>query len=247
MKQLEFSNHASWDHFVEMVRSVLATDGVARISHFAPDDNNTLLVKLANSLGSVTVEGVNVPGNVLENGFVHRIEERAEPLRDKFGFPIISTTAQRFLCHTDHYFAKTPADVVIFQCVRDDPLGGDSLVAQLAKILDILPEKHRLTLQECRFPAPFGAVAILYLVGGSMRIRYNRLEVDRAASVANVALTPAQCAALDSLDDAIEATQLRFHLQQAECLVMDNHRVLHGRTPLSPHSDRLLKRVRLSL
>ena len=162
MKQLEFSNQASWDHFVELVHSVLATDGVALISHFAPDDNNTLLVRLAN-------------------------------------------------------------------------------------ILNILPEKHRLTLQECRFPAPFGAVAILYLVGGNMRIRYNRLEVDRAASVAKVALTPRQCAALDSLDDAIEATQLRFHLKQAECLVMDNHRVLHGRTPLSPHSDRLLKRVRLSL
>jgi hypothetical protein len=56
-------------------------------------------------------------------------------------------------------------------------------------------------------------------------------------------LTKEQKQAFNTFNKAVRATKsIRLKLEPDECLVVDNGRILHGRTPLSNNSDRLLKR-----
>jgi len=52
--------------------------------------------------------------------------------------------------------------------------------------------------------------------------------------------------ALDHLDHVIAACQVQFPLVRQDCLVIDNQRLLHGRTAFETDAARLLKRVRLN-
>jgi hypothetical protein len=56
-------------------------------------------------------------------------------------------------------------------------------------------------------------------------------------------LTKGQKQAFNNFNEAVRDTKpILLKLEPGECLVVDNGRMLHGRTPLSNNSDRLLKR-----
>lgn len=219
----------------------LETPGAVLISGFPCSRRNEALVALSMALGDVPVEG----GDELENGFIARVEPRKDPESDDRRYAIISTTSRAFPCHTDELFRPDPAGLVLLLCHRPAETGGTSLLAYLDSVIDSLDEEVIAALGQPLFPVPFGKAALLESDDGRPWIRYNRLEIERAARHAGETLSSEVTETLDALDAAIELNTIRFDLCAGDCLVFDNLRVLHGRTALPPASRRLLKRVRV--
>ena len=90
--------------------------------------------------------------------------------------------------------------------------------------------------------------AIISGVGANTWIRYNAEELLYYARLRGMAFSESQQRALANLEHTLSLlvrNRPAFHLNEGECLALDNRRVLHGRTSLYPGSRRLLKRVRL--
>ena len=246
MIDLNHHHFSRWADFVSAVTEAIQFPGAVRLQAFEADSENTLLAKLALDLGKVVADRPRADQQALvENGFITRIESRPQPVKDNLGFNILSSTAEEFPPHTDHYLHSHPADVVMFQCVTYDPAGGETLLIYLRNILENIKTEYVPLLRKVAYPTHFGKVAIIEGNDVQTSIRYNRVEIERAAKVRQEPLDAEQELALDALDEAIQAAAQRFALHADECLVVNNRTALHGRTAFSPQSGRLLKRVRL--
>lgn len=243
--RINYKGSSDWSTFVQGIKSSILKHGVVVIENLAYDPNNDLLLRLAMSLGKLSLEDVIVPENL--NSYVHHIEAKETPLEDSHGFKILSTTDLEFACHTDDYFSEHPSDVILFQCVHQAEHGGDSIIAFLSDVLTKLDTSTIADLKRSSFPSHFGLVAILTDEGGELFIRYNRIEVERSCQRIQVSLSQDQLAALDKLDEAIESSKHYLKLMPNECIVINNKKVLHGRTAFSQASNRLLRRVKLYL
>jgi len=246
MEKIDFSRYNYWEDFISNVKSFVSNPGCLIIENFDSDLEKGLLQNLAKSLGKISLSGINVSGNVLEDGFIHRVEVKEEALKDKSGYNILSSTAEVFPCHTDDYFSENPVDVVILHCVIPDEFGGESIIAYLKNILDFLATKTIKILSQQTFPSHFGKVSILEKDINGYKIRYNRLEIERASKITGISLNEKQITALDHLDNAINKTQIIFKLKKNDCLVLNNKKLVHGRTAISKDSNRLLRRVRIN-
>lgn len=196
-------------------------------------------------LGTVSQGDITVP-DVETSSYLHRVEICKSLVRDRYGFQPLSTTHLAIACHTEDYFMSNPSDTVIFQCVRQDCEGGQSVIAYLDDILSYLDAKILNFLQMCEYPSYFGKVAILENDNhGNFSIRYNRSTLNKASLMTNLKLLSEYENAVECLDRAVSKSQTFFHLKPHEIWVLNNRRVLHGRTALSKETDRLLKRVKL--
>jgi Taurine catabolism dioxygenase TauD, TfdA family len=90
-------------------------------------------------------------------------------------------------------------------------------------------ERAQLTLPG---QAPVSWGAIFEEADGRLRVRYNRPRIEMAPALSDVPLTREDVAALDALDEILSRPDLQFRhtLSPGEFLVVDNHRVLHGRS-----------------
>jgi hypothetical protein len=235
--------YATWNHFVSDVRSHISAPGavVVRRLPYGPDVD--MLPRLASSLGKLSRTDVTAPE--ANQGSVHAVEAKLEPLKDSHGFLILSTTSRTFPCHTDDYFDEQPSDIVLLHCVRQAEVGGDSLIAYFADILSALDQEMIDVLRLPHFPTHFGPVAILGEDKAVRSIRYNRLEIQRSSTRLNMSLSQKHQTALDALDAAIErATQL-LRLAPGDCLTINNKTVVHGRTAFASNGGRLFRRVKI--
>ena len=86
-----------------------------------------------------------------------------------------------------------------------------------------------------------------------LRVRWNRQRIEMAQTLTGTRLTPTDVAALDAFDEVVARPGLAVHhqLDTGECLVVDDHRVLHGRSAFVDHDEpdrrRCLVRVLLRL
>ena len=247
MIDLDYRAFPSWSQFLAALREALLHPGAARLRPLEADDSNVLLIRLSQGLGLPIPDRADGSQNSLvENTFITRVENRPTPIRDGLGYTILSSTAAEFPSHTDQYLNPHPADVVLFQCVKHDPQGGDTLLIYLADILPQLSMINLAILSSPTFPTHYGRVAILSQTpAGQWRIRYNRVEIERAGDSQGAPLNVDQKVALNALDRAIQTAQRQFPLLENECLVVNNQTALHGRTAFMGDSGRLLKRVRL--
>jgi alpha-ketoglutarate-dependent taurine dioxygenase len=209
------------------------------------EQSNNLLLKLVNIIGTVSEEDVTVPDFETSN-YLHRVEICKESVKDRYGFRPLSTTDSAIACHTEDYFTPNPSDIVIFQCVRQDHDGGQSIISYLDDILYHLDIDVLNCLKECEYPSYFGKVAVIGTdIHGKYWIRYNRSTLNKASDVINLRLSKEYKNALDYLDIAINKSQIIFPLQPNDIWLLNNRRVMHGRTALSKETSRLLKRVKL--
>jgi Taurine catabolism dioxygenase TauD, TfdA family len=241
---LSYEAYDAWDDLVEAVRYRILGVGFVTVLGLPTDSAGNSLIRLASSLGKLSLGDVTAPDQ--GNPYVHNIQARAKPLRDSRGV-ILSTTSERFPCHTDDYFEERPSDLVFQHCIQPAITGGDSVVATLSDILDVLPAEASNALMLSIFPSPFGLIPILELNNQSWTIRYNRIQMERAASKLDMIFSAEVHAAIDQLDDAIAQTQRKLKLWAGDCLVLNNRTVVHGRTAFPQDSDRLLKRVKAYL
>ncbi len=151
--------------------------------------------------------------------------------------------------HTDLQYVDDPPDYIAILCVTPDARGeGRSIFADIRAAAGGLSAEALAELQQPRFafkaPPHYrgGLVARKPILekdaGGAWRVR---VRFDRAT-----ADSPAAEAALKELSRALDQHRIEFLVGRGQAYIIDNRRVVHGRTPFSPtfsKSDRHLKRI----
>jgi L-asparagine oxygenase len=151
--------------------------------------------------------------------------------------------------HTDLSFAAEPPDLVAMLCVQPDARReGLSLLADARACLPGLSGSILAELQRPQFtfsaPAhyrgetlPQRPILTRNLSGGfDIRVRFDKLTTESASAKQ----------ALRELYDALDACKQVFLLEKNSVSVMDNRRLVHGRTAFTPSfdaHDRHLKRI----
>jgi TfdA family taurine catabolism dioxygenase TauD len=236
-----------WARFVAELKARISSDRCVLIRNLNAGDSNELLIRLATSLGRPYNEP-GFPRHPPEDKIVSRVEQRSEGIRDLRGIVLYSTTNLAFPSHTDGSGKRDPYDLVLLYCVRQDLSGGESILIPLDDILKLLTQATINCLRSKSFPVPFGRAPIISGEEHNLWIRYNAEELALYSHRHNITFTQNQKQALNALAGAISSLEQevpKFRISMGECLVIDNKRVLHGRSALSPNSHRLLKRIRV--
>jgi L-asparagine oxygenase len=151
--------------------------------------------------------------------------------------------------HTDLQYVDAPPDFIAIICVRPDARGeGRSIFSDVrAAVRDLSPQiVAELQKPNFLFKAPphfrGGLLARKPILERDARGEFRvRVRFDRATTE-----TPEAEAALQSLSAAFDKHRIEFLVDKDSAYVIDNRRVVHGRTPFSPTfsaSDRHLKRI----
>lgn len=168
--------------------------------------------------------------------------------------------------HTDHAvrpFGQEP-DYIALLAHRRARQGGDSVLVDGLTVHQILRERFSHAYKVLRTPFPFdrrhvtppGQDPVVWAPvfeedDGRLRVRCNVRRMETAEELTGTALPSAQLAALDALKQVLSRTDLSLviPLEQGDCLVVNDRRVLHGRTSYEDHSapDRRRCLVRLML
>lgn len=232
-------------------REQLAVAGYAVVRGVALDGDNRALRALAATLGATSGSGAGTAQNQpnVEAEGISRVEAMDLPRRDPAGREILSTTAGIFPPHTDDTFVARPARYVLMHCWKADAAGGG--VSQLAHVSDILPllaPRSRAHLREAVFASPFGPAPVLWddTASATPCIRFNHRDFASFGERYGPVLAADQVRVLDEVLKAARACAIEVRLAAGDCLVVDNHRMLHGRTAFDAGSGRLLKRLRVS-
>jgi alpha-ketoglutarate-dependent taurine dioxygenase len=227
-------------------REHLAVAGWALVRGVAADEDNAALRALGQALGATSRSGLHAGPNLEQHG-INRVEAMDLPRLDPSGRVVLSTSADEFPLHTDDTFAASPARYVLMHCLRPDPSGGGvSLLGHADDIVARLPADTVARLRQCDFASPAGPQPVLFDAGGAQGIRFNRRDMQGYGEKFGPVLSADQLAALDQLLAAARGCTHSLRMQAGDCLVVDNHRVLHGRTAFDPRSGRLLKRLRVA-
>lgn len=149
--------------------------------------------------------------------------------------------------HTDSSNQQNPHSIVIFGMSRPDASGG---LTQLISVDDIVAELDAQTidlLSKRIWPIGQTPKAILknHPVHG-FTVSYYKKQVERTLEL-GATLSPEQEIALRQLDNCIDSLSRKgsITLRAGETAIINNHKVLHGRTALSQDTRRLLFRYRL--
>jgi alpha-ketoglutarate-dependent taurine dioxygenase len=202
---------------------------------------NAALLDLAASVGRIKRHGPNLGDPTREGEAVGIIRSFAQPIADRSGTTMLSTMATDHHLHTDESFYATPSRYVLLHCWRPDPAGdGISLIATAEDALARLTAEERRNCARFRYSWRGVESPILAAMPGNAppRLRFNIREADclEKPRAAGDALAQRFARAADE-------AALELPLAEGDCLVLDNWRVLHGRTAFAPDSPRLLKRV----
>lgn len=202
-------------------------------------ESDDALLALAGQLGEPSPAG--------NRGLIHDVAPR--PLEEQRD---VSTTRDEFALHTDSTPLVHPHDYVLLGCqVASPDGGGESRLVHLEALGAALGDEVLDTLAEPVFPFPLNdpaegtGVRRAAVLEGRERIRYRRDALDRGIALEGIDEGPRR--ALEALDDVLadESLQVAFTLEPGEVLVLDNRRVLHGRTAIRPGAERVLRRLKV--
>jgi hypothetical protein len=237
---------SGFDWLVGEIRSRLAQRPYcALVRGIRYDEGNRLFVGINRAFGELVARPYEKPRAQL----VHYIQ----PATDLPASGSSQFESEKL--HTDAADWDPPVRFISMVCVRADRDGGGR-----SRVLDIdtLREEVRARLGSrmleflAREPVPW--LLAPYRGGGvSWRAMlsedgmcWRRYTIEMAVASLGIELSPTVTAALDSLDEVVTNTPgtIEFLMRENELLVVDNHRILHSRTPLSNPliSDRLMIR-----
>lgn len=138
--------------------------------------------------------------------------------------------------HMDFVNASNPPDLVCLFAIRHDPLGGgESLISKFDDIEILLSKEHLATLSTAQFTD--GMVNNLNGVG----IDINPFAIINSNSHWRYRFTgnliksaPEGIAweAIKAMADILESRMITFMLERGDMLIMNQHRVAHGRLPV---------------
>lgn len=160
----------------------------------------------------------------------------------------LSRTHGAMQLHTDSSYDIRPHELIAFQMVRADDIGGETVLAPVDEVLACLDAETCAVLKQPLFP--FGKIrcAVICGDGNKVRIRYYRRQIlpwlDPLKRQSGALLQ-----AMNRLDNALARVgeRYRLRLDSGDVLILNNHKVLHGRTALPEGSQRLMYRFRVHL
>ena len=173
----------------------------------------------------------------------HIIMETAVSI-DRKSRPLV-TSAEGLSPHTDHHLAH----YILWHCIVQDSRGVHSIIVDGLNVFRSMnPEtqemlRHINLMEHSVFKNDLEHHSLISETSIGDRIYYPILFNPTEFWLAGERLTKEQKQAFNAFNAAVRGTKsIRLKLEPGECLVVDNGRILHGRTPLSNNSDRLLKR-----
>ncbi len=230
----------------EQAKLALKKTDLVILKGFSSGINNENLLALARSLGEITLNGTILDNKPLEQDLVYTVQVHTQGIYDN-ELLIYSTTNKYFPYHTDDSCTELPADLVILLCELPSNQGGESFVAHVDEVVQQLNELDILFLREPIYCFQFGLAPILTYKNDSYSIRYNRIEIDRFSKSKDIFYSDRVYSVMEKLDNVLKSLESSnsFVLKKDECMVINNHKVLHGRGSFPIDSNRKLKRLRL--
>jgi alpha-ketoglutarate-dependent taurine dioxygenase len=165
-------------------------------------------------------------------------------------------TSDGFHFHTDGTYSLPPRYITL-ACVTQADAGGDSFVIDIPSLLPEIAQKPDLyeLLSNFRFcfkstwndeaTVLYKKILELNADGSLERINYFRNTIEAGHQLANKPLTTEQTAALNYLDMLFfkHISDIRFQLKAGDFLIVDNHKMIHGRMPFKEqnHQRHLLR------
>jgi gamma-butyrobetaine dioxygenase len=154
----------------------------------------------------------------------------------------VAYTAHALEPHTDSPCEEMPPGIQFLHCRANTTKGGESTLVDGAAVAQVLREKYPRDfelLSSTTIPFRFSHVGL------DMRARQRVIEVDRRGVVTGVTISQHMADVFDldqtQLDEFYPAFcrfgtllrdprfVLKFLLRAGECMVFDNHRIVHGR------------------
>jgi len=220
------------------ILDVIDHDGLVVISHFT-GDYDQVMVYLMSLIGAPWRDEKAGP-MVMD----------IKPIRHEMSVETTSYYSwNNFDYHTDLQYVDDPPDFIVIICVTPDARGeGRSIFADVRAAVNDLSPPALAELQKPNFifkaPPHYkgGLVARKPILDQDargefrVRVRFDRASVD----------TPEAEAALQELSAAFDKRRIEFLVEKNQAYIIDNRRIVHGRTPFSPtfsDSDRHLKRI----
>jgi alpha-ketoglutarate-dependent taurine dioxygenase len=227
----------------EEIDATLRAHGDAFIVTDVGDDQ---LLRLCARIGTPFAAGSGFPSATLKNGFVCPVEARGdgEGVKDVDGHLLYSTTNRALPCHTDGFANEVAPDYLLLHCIRPASGSGKSCLVHVDDILLEVDDGVRALMWERSLPSLAGFKSVLFGSRERPSIRYNGLEIRRMVS-RGVTLSAEATLLAVHLETTIArlASAAPFTLNVGDLLVVDNRRVLHGRTSFPASSGRLVHRV----
>ena len=194
-------------------------------------------------LDALRVDGFILLRDVGPDGFERVLEELGDVV---LRTPVeLRADVSTYVCqpgavplHTDH----PDVDIVGWCCERQDEHDGASLLVDTRRILAGFDESTRERLSEVLLPCP-ALRAVTTAAHATLRALLSAADEIYFAEW----LAPNEPSALDlwrTFAKAVaQAPCHAFRLTPGDVLLVDNHRMLHGRGPLRPSSMRRLRRA----
>lgn len=152
--------------------------------------------------------------------------------------PSLVTSAKALPPHTDHHLAH----YILWHCIVQDSKGGHSIIVDGLDIFESMNQEIQELLRSINliehsvFKNDLETHPMISSTSTGDRIYYSFWLADEK-------LSEEQKRAFNVFNKAVRDTkQIRIRLKPDECLVVDNGRILHGRSSLIKSSARLLKR-----
>jgi alpha-ketoglutarate-dependent taurine dioxygenase len=221
--------------------------GWAVVHDIALAADNAPLVELGRRLGSTSWQGIRKGAPNLENDGVNRVESMDQPMRDAIGNAVLSSNADEFPLHTDDSYSPAPARYVLMHCWQADPAGGGvSWVAQVDRIVALAPQDLIERLTTVQYTTPYGNARVLWRDDAQRWcVRFNRRDMIGFAKLRFHSMSEQKKQDLATFETLAMQCVEKVALKSGDCIVVDNHRVLHGRSAFNPASERLIKRLRI--
>lgn len=160
-----------------------------------------------------------------------------------------SRTALALEPHTDMTLSNDPHSIVIFGMSRPDEIGGETQIVIVDELLPLLDSQtvELLSLPIWKFGKFSKPIFEFGQSNGDVRVSYYRQQLERSMQLGSGRFSEEQIRALSQLDAACSylAAKRTFKLKEGETILINNHKLLHGRTALAEKSNRLMFRYRL--
>ncbi|MGG8410574.1 TauD/TfdA family dioxygenase [Streptomyces sp. 12297] len=223
------------------------------VADLAVRDAQSFAVEMLDPLGTALLQGRGGEG---ERAWLVRDEGvSAHTGEGRFHENAYTSKSRGYLhLHNDQAvrpFGQDP-DLLALFAHRRARRGGASLLLDGRALYRILAAEHPRALAELGTPYPVDRrhvtpaggpevirVPVFDTGGGRLVVRCNAKRIETAAELTGDRLPAGQRAALDVLKNVLARPSLRIRvlLDEGDCLLTDDRRVLHGRTAYEDHSD----------
>lgn len=185
-------------------------------------------------LGTPSLRALSPHPLLREPHGVQRVQALEQPSKNRFGRRLRSSDAADFPLHSDEAFLSDPARWVLLHCWQADPAGGGaSLICDRQALIDAATPDQIKALYGHQLRYPCGRFAVL--ADSQLRFNADDCQVESRADRQWV----------NEVADLALRSAVQVLLRPGDCLIIDNHRCLHGRRGFAPDSPRLLKRLRI--